>query len=47
MLFITFSLWMPHFLKVKLTWTLRGSQRLNHQPKSIYGLDLAPAPANM
>jgi hypothetical protein len=25
-----------------LTWTLGGSQRLNHQPKNIFGLDLAP-----
>ena len=24
----------------QLTWTLGGSQRLNHQPKSIHGLDL-------
>jgi hypothetical protein len=26
----------------ELTWTLGGSQRLNHQPKSLYGLDLVP-----
>jgi hypothetical protein len=26
----------------QLTWTLEGFQRLNHQPKSIYGLDLGP-----
>ena len=26
--------------KSQLTWTLRGSQRLNHQPKSEHGLDL-------
>jgi hypothetical protein len=24
----------------QLTWILGGSQRLNHQPKSIHGLDL-------
>ena len=24
----------------KLTWTLGGSQRMNHQPKSMHGLDL-------
>ena len=26
----------------QLTWTLGGSQRLNHQPKCIRGLDVAP-----
>ena len=26
----------------QLTWTLRGSQRLNHQPKSMHGLDQGP-----
>ena len=26
----------------QLTWTLGGSQRLSHQPKSMHGLDLAP-----
>lgn len=26
----------------QLTWTLRGSQRLNHQPMSKLGLDLGP-----
>jgi hypothetical protein len=25
-----------------LTWTLGGSQRLNHQPKSKHGLHLGP-----
>ena len=28
----------------QLTWTFGGSQRLNHQPKSIHRLDLAPHP---
>ena len=26
----------------QLTWTFVGSQRLNHQLKSIHGLDLSP-----
>ena len=26
----------------QLTWTLGGSQTLNHQPKSNHGLDLGP-----
>ena len=26
----------------QLTWTLRGSQKLDHQPKSKYELDLGP-----
>jgi hypothetical protein len=26
----------------QLTWTLGGSQRLNHQPRSTYRLDLDP-----
>ena len=28
----------------QLTWTLGGSQRLNHQRKYIHGLDLTPTP---
>ena len=28
----------------QLTWTLGASQRLNHQPKNIQGLDLAAPP---
>ena len=26
--------------EIQLIWTLRGSQRLNHQPMRIHGLDL-------
>lgn len=37
----------PQEAQRSLTWTLGGSQRINHQTKSIQGLDLAatnPAP---
>jgi len=27
--------------QIQLTWTLEDSQRLNHQPKSMHGLDLS------
>jgi hypothetical protein len=29
-------------LQSQLTWTHEGSQRLSHQPRSMYGLDLCP-----
>ena len=34
----------PQDKKNQLTWILGGSQRLNHKPKNINKLDLAPPP---
>ena len=34
----------PQDQQYQLTWTLRGSQRLNHKLKNIHGLYQAPTP---